>query len=349
MDLITRTLLGLLAQTVLLSTPVWSQHALPPAPVRVAPATTQDLAPTTWFPGTLIGRNDARVGAQAEGRVLSALDVGARVAKGDEIARLDDVTFILDLDQANAGVARARSRLAYLRGEVGRLEKLAALNHVAKSQLDQIRSERDITDGDLKTALAKQALAKDQLEKTRIRAPFPGIITERIAQPGEHVEIGGEIARLVDPDSLEIQAQIPRASIAFVTPGTAILVTDETLQIEARVRTLVPIGDALSHLYELRLGFTEPTWVAGHIVRVAIPAAAPQSALVVPRDALVIRRDGTSVYRIGADNIAEPIPVTLGVAQGSVIAVQGPIEPGDRIVTQGNERLQPGQPVTILP
>lgn len=114
------------------------------------------------------------------------------------------------------------------------------------------------------------------------------------------------------------------------------------------LRRLVPVGDDRSHLYELRLDFSESSWPAGHLVRVAVPTAAPRRTIVVPRDALVIRRDGNVVYRILSDNTAERVPVSIGVADGSVVEVNSSIKVGDQIVIEGNERLRPGQEVRLL-
>jgi multidrug efflux pump subunit AcrA (membrane-fusion protein) len=83
-------------------------------------------------------------------------------------------------------------------------------------------------------------------------------------------------------------------------------------------------------------------------VRVAVPTAAPRRTIVVPRDALVIRRDGNVVYRILSDNTAERVPVSIGVADGSVVEVNGSIKIGDQIVIEGNERLRPCQEVQLL-
>ena len=68
--------------------------------------------------------------------------------------------------------------------------------------------------------------------------------------------------------------------------------------------------------------------------------------IAVPRDALVLRRDGTTVFRILADDTAERVSVQTGIAAGDLIEVTG-IEPGDRVVTRGGERLRPGQKVVI--
>jgi multidrug efflux pump subunit AcrA (membrane-fusion protein) len=98
---------------------------------------------------------------------------------------------------------------------------------------------------------------------------------------------------------------------------------------------------------ELRLVLDETAWPVGLNVRVAVPSGPSTSQLVVPRDALVLRREGNVVFRINGENKAERVPVNLGVASGEMIAVEGELNAGDKIVIRGSERLQPGQTVAI--
>ena len=83
-------------------------------------------------------------------------------------------------------------------------------------------------------------------------------------------------------------------------------------------------------------------------MRVSLPTAKAETMLTVPRDALVLRRDGAFVFRVDAENKAQRIAVTLGVASGDLVAVSGELNAGDQVVTRGGERLRPGSVVNIL-
>ncbi len=321
--------------------------APPPAPVVVAPAATRMLAPITWYPGTVISRNQARLAAEVEGRLVWVAEVGSTVAGGEEVARLDDVILRQTLAEHEAAVAREQSQLAFLEAEVERLEKLLKRNTATQSQYEQRVADRGVTRSQLAAAGARVELTRERLERTTLRAPFAGIVAERHLQAGEWAESGSAVVRLVDMDSLEVQAWVPVHTLKHLD------VTDE-LQIKANprdtsgtIRTIVPVGDDRSRLYELRLTLASEGWPVGQSVRVAIPADKPREVVAVPRDALVLRRDGTSVYRIKADETAERVAVSTGIAAGSVIEVVG-IESGDRVVTRGGERLRPGQKVRVI-
>jgi multidrug efflux pump subunit AcrA (membrane-fusion protein) len=118
----------------------------------------------------------------------------------------------------------------------------------------------------------------------------------------------------------------------------------------ATVRSVVPIGDERSRLYEVRVALPDDMrWPAGTSVRVAVPTATPRTVIAVPRDALVLRQEGVTVYRLTANDVAEGVPVETGIASGPWIEVTGAIQPGDRVITRGGERIRSGQSVTIMP
>ena len=333
-----------------LATPAGAQEnkGPPPAPVVVAEAESRTLAPVTWYPGTVISRNQARVAAEVPGRLVWVAEIGAVIAEGETVARLDDALFRQELVENEAAVGRVQARLTYLDAQLERLETLVTQNTATRNSLDEAVAERDIARSELRAVRARLALTRERLERTRISAPFGGVVTTRFRQSGEWAQSGEAVVRLVDAQSLEVQTWVPVAALAFVREGGELALEANPSRASGTLRAIVPVGDNRSRLYELRLAVDVKSWPVGQDVRVAIPTAAARAVTAVPRDALVLRRDGTSVYRIGEDGTAERVPVTTGIAQGTLIEVDG-ISPGDRVVVRGGERLRPGQAVTIQP
>ena len=320
----------------------------PPAPVVVATAESRMLAPVTWYPGTVISRNRARIAAEVEGRLEWVAEVGTVIAEGELVARLDDALLRQSLAGDEAVVARERARLTYLDAQVKRLDKLVTQKTATRSRLEEAVAERDITRSEVRAARARAALTRERLERTRIKAPFGGIVTERLRQNGEWAESGETVVQLVDVRSLEVQTWIPIAALEFVREGSELELQANPSETTGKIRTIVPVGDNRSRLYELRLGFDGQTWPVGQDVRVAIPTAAARAVVAIPRDALVLRRGGAAVYRVDGKGLADRVAVTPGIAHGELIEVDG-ISAGDRVVIRGGERLRPGQPVKIVP
>ena len=338
-----------LLPALLLAAPtVLAQQGPPPASVRVIEASMTELAPTLELPGTVVSRNDAKLSAEVQGQLLFVAEVGTRVEKGEVVARMDDTYLTLQRDEYSGIVARESSRREFLEKEARRLRQLAAENVAARNQLDETESELQGAVGELTVANARRSQIEVQLAKTRIRAPFPGIVTERLQNPGEYTSAGDPVIRLIQPDSLEVVARAPLASLNYVSEGTELVIRTDNTRGSGAVRTLVPFGDGRSHLFEIRVSVPPTPWRVGESVRMAVPSAEPIEVLAVPRDALVLRREGSSVYRVLDDDTAERVSVTTGLGAGGMIQITGGIDAGDRIIVRGAERLRPGQKVSIL-
>jgi len=324
-----------------------AQGAPGPVPVVVSVAAERVLAPVTAYPGTVISRNHARIAAEVEGRLEWVAEVGSVLRKGEPVARLDDVLLAQSLLADKAAVARERARLAYQRAEVERLRTLVKKKNVSESELDEAVANSAMTKAEIAAGEARVALTRERLERTQLRAPFDGIITERLLQGGEWAESGATVVRLVDTASLEVQTWVPVKALKYVHEGSTLALTGNPTTVGGTVRTIVPVGDNRSRLYELRLSLDNGDWPVGADVRVAVPSGEARRVLAIPRDALVLRRDGTTVYRIDGEGLAQRVSVDTGIAAGDLIEVNG-IEAGDRVVIRGGERLRPGQSVTIV-
>ena len=324
-----------------------AQEGPPPAPVVVLAAEERVLAPVTWFPGSVISRNDSKLAAEESGKLVTVVEVGTRVRVGDVVAGIDNSLLQQELTETKTEVTRELARLEYYDREVSRLEKLATGNNVAQNQLDEALSNRSVTRSELAAARARVARTQERLKRFVVRAPFAGVVTERLMQTGEWAQIGASVVRLVDDASVEVQVWVPISSLEYIEISTELPLKTNHREIIGGVRTIVPVGDDRSRLYELRLSIPESGWPVGQTVRVAVPTALPISVVAIHRDALVLRRGGATVFRVGPDNTAEAVSVITGIAAGEFIEVTG-IRTGDRVVTRGGERLRSGQTVKII-
>jgi len=317
------------------------------ANVVVSSVSLQSLTPATVVPGTVISRNDARLAAEVTGRLLEVVDVGTVVAKGDVVAAIEDTVIALRRDELLAEVERAKARLRFLENEEQRYVTLADSNLAAATKLEETRSDRDVSRSDLQVANARLKQVEDQLARTLLRTPFDGIVVARLMMPGERVEVGRNVVRVVDQQRLEVITRAPLEYYSFVQPGQQLRIRTGPTEVTGLVRAVVAVGSENTHQFEIRLDIESNRFPVGQTVRVSVPTSDSRQALVVPRDALVLRPEGITVFIVDKEQRAKQIRVTTGIDAGEFIEVRGDLADGDTVIIRGNERLQPGQSVAI--
>lgn len=322
--------------------------AFPPARVEVAAAELRNMAPEVSVPGTVVSLNDSRIAAEVEGVLTWLADVGAAMEKGEVIARIDPRLMNVALKRARASVARLEADLVFREAQLKRNEDLVATSHGSAHLLDEARAQRDIVLQELADARAQLERAEGDLARTEIRAAFAGHVTQRLASVGEYVAVGDDVVRLVDTHNLEITLPAPIALAAFIKPGMEVQVRSGPSQRRHAVRTVVPVGDAVSRMVEIRLNVAEGEWLVGTPVQVSLPSDTPVEIVAVPRDALVERGGQAFVYKVTDEGTAEQITASIVSTVGLWVGIAEGVAPGDRVIVRGAERLSPGQPVEVI-
>lgn len=314
--------------------------------VEVAKAAVARVAPRRWVPGGVVSRNDARLATSGAGRLEYVAEVGTRVRAGERVAKLEDEAVRLSVDDAKAEVARIESQRAMSERQMQRFEKVGGT--ISQTQLDEVRSQLAVLTAQLQQAQVRQRVAQHNLDQTEVRAPFAGVVTERLAQRGEYVATGAAIAHLVDTVHLEARVQAPLTLVGLVRQDMELPVKIGDQQMKASVRTVVPVGEERSRQFELRLTLANNALSVGTAIEVGLPEREATESLVVPRDAIAVRQDGNYVMRVRADNTAEKVTVTSVATDGDLVTIRGSVAAGDLVVVRGVERLQHGQRVTVL-
>lgn len=327
----------------------------PPAKVNVSAAKMTDLAPVVWVSGTVVSQNDSKIAAEISGRLVSLSAIGARVESGDIIARIDDKQLKIQQREERANVLNTKAHLKFLTAEVVRKKQLVKQKLSPVTELDKVISERDIAKGDVIAAQARLDTIEQNLKYTELKAPFSGIIAQRIASLGEYVNNGSAIVRLVETANSEASVFAPIVAYQFLKDAKKLTVQSPLGKGSATIKSLVPVANSRSHLMEVRLDMSSFNWPIGLNLKARVANGPSKLLLAVPRDALVLRRDGTSVFRINTNDkgsVAEKIAVQISTGMDDLVAISSSstdkkINEGDLIVTRGGERLQDGQSVAI--
>lgn len=316
--------------------------------VETDTVTRENVAPTMIVSGVVVSREDAAISSELDGRVEWIAEVGDRFEKGEVIARLDTHLIKLEERERVAEIDALKANLQWLERQTQRLDELATRNNTARSELDETRARFLMLRQELAQAEVALERTRYDLERSTVRAPFDGVVVSREMAAGEYATIGRPLLRLVNTAAAEVSVTAPLRLARYSNPGDIVRLTNEDSVSQARIRSLVEVGDLRSHMMEMRLAPVTDSWLIGEAVTVELPAAAQEVTTTVARDALVLRDRDNYVYVVTEDSTAQRVSVELGAGSGERIVVRGALEAGDSVIIRGAENLRDGQKVNPL-
>ncbi len=347
-----KTFMKLIAKNIVLSAlffltaPTFAQQG-PAANVNVATIEQTTLSPVAWVSGTVVSRNNSQIAAVVSGRLVSLIALGSKVKKGDVIAQIDDIPFKLQQQEEQANVNNAQAKLTFEQAQLKRKRSLVKQKLIAEQDLEETIANLDIAKANLAAAQARLAQIEQNLTYTKVKAPFDGIIAERLSNQGEYVNNGNAIVRIVETANIEASLFAPLTAYQFLSHSESLAVKSPLGVGQAPIKTIIPVSDARSHLMEVRLDMSSFDWPIGIDVKAAVATGAKKQVLAAPRDSLVLRRNEMSVFIIDQENKAQQVTVTVGISENELVEIIGDVKAGDKVVIRGAERLRPGQLVNI--
>lgn len=319
----------------------------PAANVNVANIEITTLSPVAWVSGSVVSRNNSQIAADVSGRLISLANLGSLVKKDQVIAQLDDSALKLKYDEEAALVANAQAKLKFETSEVKRKKTLVEKKLISEKELEETIANLDIAQANAAAAKAKLEQIAQDISYTKLKAPFDGIVAERLSNQGEYVNNGNAIIRLVETANVEASLFAPLTAYRFLKESKQLAIKSPLGEGKADIKAIIPIADSRSHLMEVRLDMSSFDWPIGLDLKAAIATGSSKKVLAAPRDALVLRRNATSIFIIDSENKAKQITVSLGISEGALVEVIGDIQAGDKVVIRGAERLREGQLVNI--
>jgi RND family efflux transporter MFP subunit len=337
----------------LVMAPSWvlSQQQPPPSPVRYTEALEHPIRRDIRLPGTVEAKTSSSVASEVEGLVVRLVaHEGQAVRKGQALVELRKDHLELDLSAAEAELREAEARLKQAKQNLRRSQELFDSEVLSQGQLDEARYEFDAWTGRSEQLIADIARTKLDIERSTVRAPFAGIVVAERIDIGEWVGKGQPVVELMSLYELEVRVEVPEQHFRELNPGATATVGFEALpgyELNGRVSSIVPRANPQARTFPIKIKIEnkEGRIGAGMLAQVSFPIGESYRATVVPKDAVITRGDRRFVYLISGEDTVDMIPVKTGAGIGQWIEVDGPVEPGAKVVTRGNERLRPGQKV----
>jgi RND family efflux transporter MFP subunit len=327
--------------------------------------------------GYVVARREATVSSKITGKVTVVhIEEGQSVKAGDALARLDDANVTAGLHLARAQLVAAtaaleESRVRIREAELELQRQTALRDSKVSAQAEYDRAEAAVlawrarlVQQQSEQAVAERNVAvwQQQLDDTIIRAPFPGIVTSKNAQPGEMISpmsSGGftrtGICTIVDMESLEIEIDVNESYINRVTPGQAVEATLDaypTWKIPCKVIAIIPTADRQKSTVKVRVGFDQldPRILPQMAVKVAFreaggaTTAADGRGVIIPRTA-VRNEDQRDVVYVIQNGRAERRAVRVASAQGNEVSISAGLSAGEKVVVEASAALTDGAAV----
>ena len=354
--------------------------------VSVSPVavTEQPIARFIRVTGTLTAEEQADVAAETSGRVVSTpVERGTPVGQGAELIRLSAVETEASVKEAEANaaqiearlaqpatagfdvnkvpeVANARANFALAESEFARIEKLLAERVVSQSEYDQRKTQVEAARQQfesakngaeqqyqaLQAARARVTLARKAASDTVVRAPFSGVVVERLVSTGDYVTRGMKVAQVVRVMPLRIALTVPEQFVADVTVGQPVTFTVDAFigrTFEGKVRYVSPSlrADQRALTVEAVVPNSNGELKPGMFATALIQQPKKVEAILVPASAVRVVSGTSRVFVVAGDHAEERL-VTTGQVVDQLVEVTSGLTRGDRVATANVAQLVDG-------
>ena len=312
-----------------------------PPPIAVATKLVQKVE---WIDevqatGTVVPIQGTLLSTELPGTVQSInFESGQDVAIGDILLRLD-----CRQERAELASANANSQLAQI--NYARAQKLIASKTISQAEFD-------ISEAEMKKAIAQVEQIKSRIEQKTIRAPFTGSLGIRQVQEGQYLKAGEQVVSLQADELVYVNFYLSQSAYAYLREGLAVSVSADVLGdsvIKGKISAVANEVDVSSRMIEIQATLPNPErrLASGMYVNVLLSLTKKREALVIPQTAIVYTSYGNSVYlskldEDGSTYRAKQAAVALGKRKGDYVEVLSGVTEGSAVVTDGVFKIYPG-------
>jgi len=303
--------------------------------------------------GSIQPERKADLRAEVSAVVLKVLkENGDTVRRGDLLVHLDD-TAIRDGFAAAEATSRAAAQAhEQAQRQFERMKTLRASGMSSAQQLDDAEGKRNATQGDLEAAKARVVLARQQMQRTEVRAPFDGIVSDRKVSAGDTAQVGKELLKVIDPNSMRFEAMMSAENIGAVKAGQSVHFRVNGYgdqEFAGKVRRVNPSANATTRQVEVLVDFVgeKQPKLAGLYAEGRLETES-KSSLTLPATAVIRDGDKSSAWRV-KDNKLQKVSLSIAErdARSGDYVVAGGVAEGDQVIRHPTAVLKDGQPVQL--
>jgi membrane fusion protein, multidrug efflux system len=304
--------------------------------------------------GSIEPERRADLRAEVSAVVLAVLkENGDPVRRGDLLVRLDQTSIRDSLNSALASERAASQAYEQAERQYQRMTKLRETGVVSTQQLEDVEIQRNSAQSDREAARARVVTARQQLERTEVRAPFDGIVSDRKVSAGDTAQVGKELLKVIDPSSLRFEGRVSADAIGSVKAGQHVSFRVhgfEQRDFDGKVMRVNPSANATTRQVEVLVGFVDAKDqpdVAGLYAEGRVDTET-NAALTLPAASIVREGDNAFAWRVKGGKLQK---VKLGLGErdqrtGNFVVNTGVAE-GDSVLRYPASTLKDGQVANI--
>lgn len=323
--------------------------------VATAPVQRGAIQPRITAPGSLVARRQSEIGAEAQGRIEQVfVDVGDRVEAGAPLFQIDPSSYEAQLAQAQAGADLARAEREQVEADLERALALRKQDYLAEQQVEKLRTGLEVARAHERQAAQAVELARLNLRRTLVRAPYAASVAQRLADEGTTARTAPQTVVLVLQEAglLEARVAIPEGQLHRVQPGDPATLRVQGLAdpIEAQVSSVSDAIDPTTRTYLVKIDVPNPDHrlKSGIFVHVDIAPRLAENVLLVPREA-VRSEDGESRVYVVRDGRAVPVVVRIGLVSETAAEIVSGVDLGEEVIIGDSlPSLAAGQRVRVV-
>jgi len=332
------------------------------AQARVVESKQQPVPQVLRATGTLHSRASAVVSAQVMGRIQQVqVHEGDNVRAGQTLVVLDDAILHAQVEQAQAGVkaaqnaeAAAESSAALANSTLDRYKQLRAQESVSPQEMDEVSRRAEAAAANLnalraqsEAARAQESGARTMMSYTHLVAPFAGLVTARMADPGTMAAPGVPLLQVDEAGPLQLQTPVDESAIGAIRNGLKVQVEVNGFEMPGTVAEVVPAADSSSHSFMVKIDLPSSTRIRAGMYGTAEIPNGLRNAILIPRSALVQRGSLRCVYVLDSQGVAQLRTVTLGAQQGELVDVLSGVSGGEKLVDMPSDRDLAGKRIEV--
>ncbi len=309
--------------------------------------------------GSVQPEKRADLRAEVGGIVMQVLkDNGQAVKRGDLLVRLDDTAIRESLQSTQAGERAAAQAFAQAQRQVERLKTLQAQGMTSAQAMDDAEGRRNAAQSELVAARSRVVSARQQLQRTEVRAPFDGVVSERKASVGDTAAIGKELVKVIDPGSMRFEGLVSADRMNEIRPGQRVSFRVngvDGVEFSGKVQRVDAAANVLTRQVAVQVDFDDAAKaprVAGLYAEGRIEAGGGAPAPPTLAEGAIVRRgDAAHVWRVGKDARLALVAVQLGERDARsgewpfALGKTGGLAEGDVILRNPGSTLVDGQRV----